>query len=129
MIIDTSALLTIAFDEPHGAEVLRFVVEAPTRLMSSANVLEAWIVVDRYGNSAKAQALDVVMQILGIDIDPVAAQQAGIARETYRIYGKGNHPAGLNYGECFAYALTEATGQRLLFTGQDFSQTDIDVAP
>lgn len=68
------------------------------------------------------------MQKLGIDIEPVIAQRTGIAREAYRIYGKGNHPAGLNYGDCFACALTKEPGQRLLFKEQDFSQTDIDVA-
>ena len=102
MIIDTSALLAIVFDESDGSELLRLVVEAPTRLMSSANALEAWIVVDRHSNPAKALALDALMQTLGIDIEPVTAQQAGIAREAYLIYGKGNHPAGLNYADCFA---------------------------
>ena len=74
MIIDTSALLAIVFDEPDGSEVLRLVVEAQTTLMSSANAVVARIVVNRYGNSAKVQALDALMQTLGIDIEPVAAQ-------------------------------------------------------
>jgi ribonuclease VapC len=121
-------LLAIVFDEPEGSDLMRLVGEAPTSRMSSANILEAGIVVDRYRNSAKAQALDALMRTLGVDIESVAPQQAGIARTAYRIYGKGNHPAAMNYGDCFAYALTKATGQRLLFKGQDFFQTAIEIA-
>ena len=129
MIIDTSALLAIVFDEPDGPELLRLVVEAPTRLMSSANALEAWIVADRHENPAKAPALDELIEILGIDLEPVTVQQARIARQAYQTYGKGRHPAGLNYGDSFAYALAKATGQPLLFKGDDFSQTDIETVP
>ena len=125
MIIDTSALLAILFDEPDGPVLLRLVVEAPTRLMSAANAVEAWIVADRHANPAKARALDELIETVGIDIEPVTVSQARIAREAYKNYGKGNHPAGLNYGDCFAYALAKATGQPLLFKGEDFTQTDI----
>jgi ribonuclease VapC len=98
MIIDTSALLAILFDEPDGPDLLRCVVEAPTRLMSSANALEAWIVADRHENPAKAPALDALIDTLSIEIEPVTVPQARIAREAYHTYGKGHHPAGLNYG-------------------------------
>ncbi len=125
MIIDTSALLAILFDEPDGPVLLQLVVEAPTRLMSAANAVEAWIVADRHANPAKAPALDELIEAVGIDIEPVTVSQARLAREAYKTYGKGNHPAGLNYGDCFAYALAKATGQPLLFKGEDFSQTDI----
>ena len=129
MIIDTSALLAIVFDEPDGPELLRLVAEAPTRLMSSANALEAWIVADRHDNPAKAPALDELIETLGIDLEPVTVQQARIARQAYQTYGKGKHPAGLNYGDAFAYALAKVTGQALLFKGDDFSQTDIEAVP
>ena len=129
MIVDTSALLAIVFDEPDGPELLRLVVEAPTCLMSAANALEAWIVADRHDNPAKAPALDALLETLGIDVEPVTVHQAHIAREAYRTYGKGQHPAGLNYGDCFAYALAKATGEPLLFKGQDFAQTDISAVP
>ena len=129
MIIDTSALLAIVFDEPDDPELLRLVAEAPARLMSSANALEAWIVADRHDNPAKAPALDELIETLGIDLEPVTVQQARIARQAYRTYGKGKHPAGLNYGDAFAYALAKATGQALLFKGDDFSQTDIEAVP
>ena len=129
MIIDTSALLAIVFDEPGGPEMLRLVVEAPIRLMSSANALEAWIVADRHENPNKAPALDELIETLGIDIEPVSVPQARLAREAYKTYGKGNHPARLNFGDCFAYALAKATGESLLFKGNDFSQTDVAVVP
>jgi ribonuclease VapC len=125
MIIDTSALLAILFDEPDGPDLLRRVVEAPLRLMSAANALEAWIVADRHANPAKAPALDALIETLSIDIEPVTIHQARVACEAYKAYGKGNHPAGLNYGDCFAYALAKAMSQPLLFKGDDFSQTDI----
>ena len=125
MIIDTSALLAMLFDEPDGPALLRCVAEAPTRLMSAANVLEAWIVADRHENPAKAPALDALLETLSIEIEPVTVRQARIARQAYKTYGRGNHPAGLNYGDCFAYGLAKATGQFLLFKGSDFSQTDI----
>ena len=89
MIIDTSALLAIVFDEPDGPELLRLLAEAPTRLMSSANALEAWIVVDRHENPAKASALDELIETLGIDLEPVTVQQARIARQAYQTYGRG----------------------------------------
>ena len=129
MIIDTSALLAIMFDEPDGPEFLRLVVEAPTRLMSSANALEAWIVADRHANPAKAPALDELFEVLDIAIEAVTVQQARIARRAYHIYGKGKHSAGLNYGDCFAYALAKTMGQPLLFKGNDFSHTDIEGVP
>ena len=129
MIIDTSALLAIVFDEADGPELLRLVVEAPTCLMSSANALEAWIVADYHENPAKAPALDALIETLGIDIEPVTVQQARVARRAYYLYGKGRHPAGLNYGDCFAYALARAMHQPLLFKGNDFSQTDIEAVP
>lgn len=129
MIIDTSALLAIVFDEADGPELLRLVVEAPIRLMSSANALEGWIVVDRHANPSKAPPLDELIKTLGIDIEPVTIAQARLARAAYKTYGKGNHPAGLNYSDCFAYALAKATSEPWLFTGNDFSQTDIAAVP
>jgi ribonuclease VapC len=129
MIIDTSALLAILFDEPDGPALLRRIAEAPIRLMSSANAVEAWIVADRHANPAKGPALDALLETLAIDIAPVTVQQARLARTAYRTYGKGRHPAGLNFGDCFAYALAKATGLPLLFKGDDFGRTDVQVVP
>ena len=129
MIIDTSALLAVLFDEPDGPALLRRIAEAPIRLMSSANAVEAWIVADRHANPAKGPALDALLEILGIDLVPVTVQHARLARTAYRTYGRGRHPAGLNFGDCFAYALAKATDLPLLFKGDDFGQTDVPVVP
>ena len=129
MIIDTSALLAILFDEPDGLMLLRRIAEAPIRLMSSANAVEAWIVADRHANPAKGPALDALLETLGIDIVPVTVQHARLARTAYHTYGKGRHPAGLNFGDCFAYALAKATDLPLLFKGNDFGQTDVPIVP
>jgi ribonuclease VapC len=129
MIIDTSALLAILFDEPDGPALLRRIAEAPIRLMSSANAVEAWIVADRHANPAKGLALDALLETLGVDIVPVTIQHARLARTAYHTYGKGRHPAGLNFGDCFAYALAKATDLPLLFKGDDFGQTDVPVMP
>ena len=129
MIIDTSALLAILFDEPDGPALLRRIAEAPIRLMSSANAVEAWIVADRHANPAKGPALDALLETLGIDIVPVTVQHARLARTAYHTYGKGRHPAGLNFGDCFAYALAKATDLPLLFKGDDFGQTDVPIVP
>jgi ribonuclease VapC len=129
MIIDTSALLAILFDEPDGPALLRRIVESPIRLLSAANVVAAWIVADRHAHPAKGPALDALLETLAIDIVPVTVQQARLARTAYHTYGKGRHPAGLNFGDCFAYALAKATGLPLLFKGDDFGQTDVQVVP
>jgi len=129
MIIDTSALLAMLFDAPDGPALLRRIAEAPIRLMSSANAVEAWIVADRHANPAKGPALDALLETLGIDIVPVTVLHARLARAAYHTYGKGRHPAGLNFGDCFAYALAKATDLPLLFKGDDFGQTDVPVVP
>lgn len=129
MIIDTSALLAILFDEPDGPALLRRIAEAPIRLMSSANAVEAWIVAGRHANPAKGPALDILLETLGIDMVPVTVQHPRLARTAYHTYGKGRHPAGLNFGDCFAYALAKATDLPLLFKGDDFGQTDVPVVP
>ena len=125
MIVDTSALLAILFDEPEGPEFLRQIVEAPTRGISVATMVEAWMVTDRHSNPAKAQALDDLIELLGIELRPVNEPQARLARQAYHRYGKGKHPASLNFGDCFSYALAKASGERLLYKGNDFSRTDI----
>ncbi|ODT68896.1 hypothetical protein ABS71_09355 [bacterium SCN 62-11] len=83
------------------------------------------MVADRHANPAKAAALDDLVQLLGIDLRPVTASQAVIARQAYQTYGKGRHPAGLNFGDCFAYALAKLNGGKLLFKGEDFAKTDL----
>ena len=130
MIVDTSALIAIAWDEPERGRFLDALDGAPTRLISAASVLEATIVmmrrVGRDAAAGAAQQLDRLIERLGLEIEPVTTDQLRRARLAYQSYGKGLHPAGLNFGDCFAYALAKATGEPLLFKGDDFARTDID---
>jgi ribonuclease VapC len=96
-------------------------------LISAASLLEASIVIEsRYGIEA-GDDLDQMVKQLGLEIEPVTVVQVAIARYAYRTYGEGKHPAALNFGDCFAYALAKDTGEPLLFKGDDFSRTDITV--
>ena len=96
--------------------------------MSAANLLETAIVVESRGGMAAGHELDVFLERAGIELVPVTPQQVEAARRAWRRFGRGNHPAGLNFDDCFAYALAEATGEPLLFKGKDFAQTDIEPA-
>ncbi len=125
MVIDTSALLAILFNES-DAEYFESALDADTtRLISAASLLETAIVVDVRLGEAGGRELDLLRYEAQITIVPFTAEQAEIARYAYRTYGKGRHPAGLNYGDCFAYALAKTSGEPLLFKGNDFLQTDI----
>jgi ribonuclease VapC len=128
VIIDSSAMLAIFMQEPDGRRYLRAIVDADQRRMSVSNWLEATIVVERRGSAIAANGLDEFMQNARIDLMPVSVYQAMIARRAWRMFGRGNHPAKLNYGDCFAYALAKETGEPLLFKGADFAQTDVEPA-
>lgn len=95
--------------------------------MSAANFLEAAINIDMHGDAEASRQLDTFIRRSGIEIRPVTFEQAQIARQSYLDFGKGRHPAGLNFGDCFAYALVRETGEPLLFKGDDFSMTDIPI--
>jgi ribonuclease VapC len=125
MVIDTSALLAILFNEPDAEHFELALATDPVRLMSAASVLEAAIVVEARLGEAGGRALDELLSTAQVTIMPVTTEHAAIARQAYRTYGKGRHPAGLNYGDCFSYALAKTSGEALLFKGDDFSQTDI----
>lgn len=129
MIIDTSALLAILLQEPEAERFARAIAGAARRLLSAATLLETGIVLQaRYGDEG-GRDLDLLVLKLGIEIAPVTERQAGIARRAYRRYGKGQrHPAGLNFGDCFAYALATDTGEPLLFKEEDFALTDVEQA-
>lgn len=129
MVIDTSAIIAIAYDEPESAKFQRAIAEDNLRLISVASVIEASIVVARKsGRDAAPEALaqlDEIFSSLGLTIEPVTAVHIAIARDAYIRYGKSMHEAGLNYGDCFSYALAKDAGEPLLFKGDDFSKTDI----
>lgn len=128
MIIDTSALLAILLDENdsehHGAKI----DGARIRRMSVASLLEATMVIESRGGITAGYDVDDYLARAEIEIMPVTLEQAEAARVAWRRFGKGNHPARLNFGDCFSYALAKTTGEPLLFKGNDFSQTDIQPA-
>lgn len=126
MIVDASALIAILRNEPETEAFVRAIDGAPRPRISAANFLEAAIVVDRARNPLPARRLGDLIAELRVVIEPVTEEQAHIARQAYRDYGRGSgHPARLNFGDCFAYALARVTGEPLLFKGEDFRQTDI----
>ena len=126
MVVDTSALIAIALDEPERASFLDAIERDPIRLISAASVLEVGIVVESRAGTEAGDDLDELITALGLQIEPVTEVQIRIARRAWRAYGKGRHPAGLNFGDCFAYALAKHSGEPLLFKGNDFPQTDVD---
>ena len=128
MIVDTSAILAILFEE-HDAEVYaRALTEADSCRMSAANFVEAAIVVDAQTKDKGSRQFDAFFRRAGIVIEPVSEEQAHVARQAYTDFGKGRHPASLNFGDCFAYALAKVSGEPLLFKGKDFKKTDITSA-
>ena len=128
MVIDTSAILAILLEEPEGDAFLQAIVDDPIRLVSAGTLLEAGIVADNHPNRRKGSALDALLSTLGVRVEPVTEEQARLAREAYRRFGKGNHRAALNFGDCFAYALAKEHDCPLLFVGEDFAKTDIEAA-
>jgi len=128
MVIDTSALVAMLSDESDAEHLEGCVADDPVRMMSTASYLEAAIMIEsRFGESG-GRELDLWLHRASVDLVAVDADQAEAARAAYRRYGKGRHRAGLNYGDCFSYALAKVSGQPLLFKGADFAQTDIVAA-
>lgn len=129
MVIDTSAILAILLNEPEAPDFERRIAADPVRLISAATLVEATIVIEARLGDAGGRELDLWFHRLDIETVPVDAEQAEMARRAWRRFGKGRHPAGLNYGDCFAYALAATRGEPLLFKGDDFSRTDLAAAP
>jgi ribonuclease VapC len=126
VIVDSSAIIAIMRLEPEADLFSRAIEQAETCRMSTATFLEAAIVVDSKSNPTASRRYDDLLRDMTITLVPVDETQVRIAREAYRDFGKGSgHPAQLNFGDCFAYALAKATGEPLLFKGNDFSHTDV----
>lgn len=125
MVVDTSALLAVFFEEPEAEDFARAIARAERAKMSAANLLEAGIVADSQTDARTGRHLDALVANFRLRIEPVTEAQVRIARQAYLDFGRGNHSAGLNFGDCFAYALAKATGGPLLFKGDDFGRTDI----
>jgi ribonuclease VapC len=127
MVIDTSAIAAILFDEPERGDFTSRIGAAAICRLSAASYLEiSMVALSRQGGLT---LLDTWIRENAIDIVPVDAAQVLAGRDAFARFGKGRHPAGLNYGDCFSYALAAVTGEPLLFKGDDFSRTDIAPAP
>jgi ribonuclease VapC len=128
MVLDASAIVAIAFNEPEAKRFRERIADDPVRLISAATVFEAAMVIETRLGEAGGGELDLWFHKANVEIVAVTADHADQARRAWRRYGKGRHPAGLNFGDCFSYALAALTGEPLLFKGNDFSQTDIQAA-
>lgn len=125
MVIDTSAIVAILNDEPEAEDLERALAADPIRLVSAGTLLETAIVIEARFGTAGGGELDLWLNKLRAEIVAVAAEHVEIARAAFRRFGKGRHQAGLNFGDCFAYALAIDRGEPLLFKGGDFSKTDV----
>jgi ribonuclease VapC len=126
VIVDTSALVAILRLEDDGGLYEQAIERSPANRISAGTYLEASIVIDRARDPLVSRRLDEFLAEGAFVIEPITASQARIAREAYRDFGKGSgHPAGLNFGDCFAYALAREMREPLLFKGDDFRHTDI----
>ncbi len=125
MVIDTSALMAILLEEPDESVYFSAIANSSLRLLSAANLLEASLVLMRLRTAGGTAALDNLLSRFRVQIVSVDERQALLAREAFRRFGKGRDKAGLNFGNCFSYALAKETGQPLLFKGNDFLLTDL----
>ena len=130
MVIDTSAVLALLFNEPDADDIEVAIDEDPVRLMSAASALEAAIVVEARLGAAGGREFDLLLHKARIDVVAVTGEQVEVGRTAWRRFGRGRHEANLNFGDCFSYALAAVSGEPLLFNGGDFSKTDVvRVAP
>ncbi|SRR5216684_2847159 len=125
MVIDTSAFAAIFFAEPERQPFLNAIMSAASRLVSAASVIETGIVIEARQGDAAGREFDLFVVRANLQIVPVDAEQAELARSAWRKYGKGRHRAALNFGDCFSYALARFCGEPLLAKGTDFASTDI----
>jgi ribonuclease VapC len=127
MVIDTSAVLAIFLAEPERQQFLDSILQAGKRLISAASVLETGIVLESKRGESAGREFDLFVVRTNLEVVPVDAEQIEIARSAWRSFGKGRHPAGLNFGDCFTYALAKSSGELLLAKGRDFALTDLEL--
>ncbi len=125
MVLDTSAIAAILFAEDEAERFSQAIEDDPLRLLSAGTALECSLVIESKLGEAGGRELDLLLLRAGIEIIPFNAEQLTVARQAFRSFGKGQHAAGLNYGDCFSYALSMTSGEPLLFKGGDFAKTDI----
>jgi ribonuclease VapC len=128
MVVDTSALLAILEQEPEAEHMARAIASDAAPSISSATLLEAGIVVQARRGDEGGRDLDLLIAKLGVTVVPFTPRQADLARKAYRSFGRGQHPAALNFGDCLAYALAKDTAEPLLAKGGDFQKTDLVLA-
>ena len=128
MILDTSALVAILFQEPEAEKFARLILAADICRLSVANQLELAIVLERQARPDAARQAEAFLRAAAIVVEPVTLQQGALARQAYYDFGRSRHRARLNFGDCFAYALAKAMDEPLLFKGREFVQTDVRVA-
>jgi ribonuclease VapC len=128
LVLDPSALIAYLKAEPEATRLQDAMLAASALSLSAASLVEAGMVAEKLRGGG-AIDLDTMLLELQVKIIPFTEEHAGLARSAFRRFGKGRHPAGLNFGDCFSYALARALGEPLLFVGNDFSQTDVLVAP
>ncbi len=129
MVLDTSAVLAILGDEPEAPAFERAIAADPIRLLSAASLLEAALVIESRLGEPGGRELDLLLHKARVEVVAVTAEQAELARHAFRAFGKGRHPAGLNYGDLFSYALARLSGEPLLTKGDDFPHTDLARVP
>lgn len=128
MILDSSALIAMLYEEAEAPAIEAVLARNPACAIAAPTLLEACLVTEGRGGAAGAARLDALLAQLAPEVVPFTAEHAALAREAWRRYGKGRHTAGLNLGDCFAYALAVSRDEPLLFKGADFSQTDVKAA-
>jgi len=128
MIVDTSAIIAVLKNEPDADAFALALQQAPVCRVSAVTWVEAAVVTDGNRNPVLSRRFDDLLRDVHMRVETVTAKQAEIARHAYRDFGKGRHKAGLNFGDCFAYALAKEVDEPLLFKGNDFARTDVEVA-
>jgi len=128
MILDTSAMVAILYREPEAADFAQRIHDAEVCRISVANYVELYQVIESQLGPEGMRQTEAFFRRAGIEIEPVTVDHGELARQAFLDFGKGRHKAGLNFGDCFSYALAKATGESLLFKGADFSETDIAAA-
>ncbi len=127
MVLDSSAVIAILFDEPERGAFTQAIERDPRRLISAGNLLECALLTEARRGEVAGRELDLLLHRAEVQTIAVDADHVELARSAWRRFGKGRHPAALNFGDCFAYALSASAGEALLFKGEDFARTDVAV--
>ncbi len=128
MILDSSAIIAVLRAEPEAPHFAQAIISAGTSRVSAVSYVEAAVVIDSGKDAVASRRFDEFFRVSRVAVEAVTPRQAEMARQAYRDFGKGRHKAGLNFGDCFAYALAKEKDEPLLFKGNDFRHTDVESA-